>query len=136
MKIKSLCLLVGGVVQVLLVALHVFIAFGLQRQHAPAGLAPDMWANLKASLHVFNAAVTTTVLLFGYVSLFKRAELLSTSLGRAVSAFIALFYLQRVGVEIVVRGFSPVMGPPLLAVAALYAFAAIPPRANSSEPPV
>lgn len=128
MKTKSILLLIGGIVQALIVALHVTMAFGIQGQPAPSGLTPETWTGLKASMQVFNATVLTAVLCFAYVSLFKRAELLSTSLGRTVCAFIALLYLQRVVVAAVLRGFDPGFGLLLLGLAAVYAFAALPAR--------
>lgn len=128
MKTKSILLLIGGIVQTSFVALHAAMAFGIHRQAAPAGLAAETWTGLKASMHVFNAAVLTTVLCFAYISILKRAELLSTGLGRTLCAFIALFYLQRVAVATILRGFDPGFGVLLLGLAALYAFVAFPAR--------
>ncbi|ACB75151.1 hypothetical protein [Opitutus terrae] len=132
MKTKSVLLLVGGIVQTLFVGLHIAMAVGIQGRPAPAGLAPDVWANLKASMHVFNGTVLAAVLCFAYISIFKRAELLSTSLGRTLCAFISLLYLQRVGVASLLRGFDVGFGLLLLGLAAVYAFAALPERKLST----
>lgn len=136
MKTKSILLLIGGIIQALLVALHLAMAFGIQGRTAPEGLAPETWANLKQSMHVFNATVLTAVLCFAYVSTFNRAELLSTSLGRTVCAFIALLYLQRVAVDTILRGFDPGFGLLLLGLVALYAFAALPARPATAVAPI
>lgn len=128
MKIRSILLLAGGLVQALIVALHVGLAVGLQRGAAPAGVAAEVWPTLKASQHIFNAAVATAVLGFACMSLFHRTELLTTRLGRTVCVFIALFYLQRAGVAGVLRGFEPGFGILLVGLAAVYVVAAVPRR--------
>jgi hypothetical protein len=135
MKTKSALLLIGGIIQVLVFALHVAMVFGNAQRAAPAGMDATAWAKLQSSLHIFNASVATAVLCFAYVSLFKRAELLTTGLGRTICAFIAAFYLQRMLVPVIVRGvgsfLDPVFTPLLLGTVALYAFAAVPSRARS-----
>ena len=122
---RRILLSIGGVVQVLLAGLHVFMFFGMERAKGiPSGLKP--------LLHIFNAAVLTVVLFFAYVSFFQRRALAETPLGRAVCWFIALFYLQRGLTELVVSGLNPIMLGAMLAIAALYAWAAVPSRAPLS----
>ncbi len=120
---KRAVLFIGGIVQLLLVALHVFMFFGMARSaEIPAGLKP--------LLHIFNAAVLTVVLFFAYVSFFRRREMIETALGRAVGWFIVVFYVQRGLTEVVVRGLSPVNLGLMLAIAALYVVAAVPSRTS------
>lgn len=133
MKTKSVLLLIGGIVQASFVALHVAMIFGIRSRPAPDGMAAAAWSSLQQSMHVFNGTVLAAVLCFAYVSIFKRAELLSTSLGRTVCAFIALLYVQRVVVPALLRGFEPGFGSLLLALAAVYAWAAIPPRRSAAQ---
>jgi hypothetical protein len=119
--VKRVLLVIGGIVQVLIVALHVTMFFGLARtKEIPAGLKP--------TLYIFNAAVLTTVLFFAYVSFFRRRELIETTFGRAVVWFIAVFYLQRGLTEVLVSGLHPTMVGMMLAIAALYAVVAVPSR--------
>jgi hypothetical protein len=116
----SILLTIGGVVQLLVLALHVTMFFGI----ASAAALP---ADVKPTLHIFNAAVATLVAFIAYVSLFRKRELLTTGLGRAVCLFVGFFYLQRAVVEVVVRKLDPIFFPILCAVAALYAVAAFAP---------
>ncbi len=114
-KIGSILLFIGGVFQMLAVALHVVMFFGISR--APAS---ELTAAIKPLLYIFNAAVLAMVLFFAYVSFFRRKELIQTGLGRATCLFIAIFYIQRALVEVAVRGVvSPFLGL-LCLVAAFY----------------
>jgi len=114
-------LIVGGVFQVLIVALHVSMFFGISR-------APDLPGDIRPLLHIFNAAVLTVVIFCAYVSFFQRRELIQTGLGRATCLFIGVFYLQRGLVEVVVRGIHPASLAPLCLIAALYFIAPFAPR--------
>jgi len=114
-KLGSILLLIGGVFQILVIALHVAMFFGIAK--APGA---DLPAVIKPLLHIFNAAVTAVVLFFAYVSLFRRRELVQTGLGRATCLFIGVFYLQRGLVEVVVRGVSPTSLSLLCLIAAFY----------------
>ena len=116
---KSKLLIAGGVIQVLIVILHIGIFFGIAS-------SAELGANTKVTSHIFNAAVTITVLFFAYVSLFRREDLLNTGFGRMVCWFIAVFYLQRGLVEAFLRGIDPVNIVLCLAIAALYILAALP----------
>jgi hypothetical protein len=122
----STLLTIGGVVQLLILALHLAMFFGF----ASAATLP---ADVKPTLHIFNAAVTTLVAFVAYVSFFRKRELLTTGLGRAVCLFVAVFYLQRAVVEVVVRAFDPVFFPILCAIAAIYAVAAFAPARPARE---
>ena len=64
---KSILLIIGGVIQVLILALHIAIYFGIAS-------AESMGADMKVTAHIFNAAVTITVLFFAYVSLLPEAR--------------------------------------------------------------
>jgi len=119
--VKRALLTVGGVAQILAAALHVTMFFGLAR-------TTEIPAALKPLLNIFNAAVLTAVLFFAYVSFFRRRELIETPLGRAVAWFVALFYLQRGLVEVLVSGLHPASLGVMLTIAALYAVSAAPSR--------
>ena len=114
-------LIVGGVAQALVVALHVAMFFGISS-------APDIPDAMRPSLYIFNAAVLAMVIFFAYVSFFRRSELLQTGLGRATCLFIGGFYLQRGLVEVWVRGVDPVSFGLLCLIAALYLVAPLTPR--------
>ncbi len=122
---KRVLLIVGGVIQVLITALHVTMFFGLRA-------ATQVPENLKPLLYIFNAAVTTLVVFVAYVSLFRRSELLSTPLGRGLCWFVAVFYLQRGLTRLVVRGLDPPDLAIMLAIAAIYAVVALPARSQSA----
>lgn len=119
MNAKRVLLIVGGVVQILVVALHVAMFFGLAR-------ATEVPGALKPLLYIFNAAVLTIVVFFAYVSLFRRKELIETPLGRAVCWLVVLFYVQRGLTSALVRGVRPADLAPMLLIAALYVVPALP----------
>ncbi len=110
-------LIAGGVFQILFVAVHIAMFFGLAKANeVPQGVKPLM--------HIFNAAVLAVVLFFAYISLLRRRDLAETSMGRAVCWFIALFYLQRGVVAAIVQPFNPVDFGVMMAVATIYGLAA------------
>jgi hypothetical protein len=123
--VKSILLIIGGVIQILILALHISIFYGI-------AVYSGLPANAQVTAYIFNAAVTVTVIFFAYVSLFRRQDLLGASLGRIVLWFIAAFYLQRGVVELFLRGFNPVHLGLSVAIAALYIIAAIPPKAKAN----
>lgn len=119
---RSVLLVGGGVVQILVMVMHVGMFFGI-------AYSPELAQRVKETLYIFNATVAVTVAFLAYVSLFRRKDLLGTGLGRAVCLFIALVYVQRGLVEVVVRGFGDPIWLILFAtIAALYVIAAWPPR--------
>ncbi len=112
---KAAFLIAGALVQIALGALHAGMFF----VPIPDGARP--------AGYVLNACVTSILLFFACVSLFMRAELTETPMGRVVCWFIALFYLQSVVTGMVRSGGflgSPLSGL-LLATALLYALAAV-----------
>jgi hypothetical protein len=120
--LRSVLLVVGGVVQILVMLMHVAMFFGIAS-------SPELGQRVKETLHIFNATVAVTVAFLAYVSLFRRKDLLGTGLGRAVCFFAALVYVQRGLVEVVLRGFGdPVWLILFCAIAALYVIAALPSR--------
>ncbi|RPH33720.1 MAG: hypothetical protein EHM93_03540 [Bacteroidales bacterium] len=116
---KSTFLIIGGVMQLLLVFLHISIFFSIPQN-------PDLNANAKESAYIFNACVTITVMFFAYVSFFKRQELINSNIGRIVAFFIALYYITRGLVEVILRGINPLSLSVLIAIAVLYMVVLIP----------
>ena len=112
-------LLVGGLVQLLIVGVHVAMIFGIQ--------SSDMPQAVKQTAHLFNGCVLTMVLFFAYVSLLRRTDLLTTSLGRWTCAFMSVLYLQRGVVEVIVRSLDPAYFALFIGLALLYAIAPLPP---------
>ncbi len=106
-------LMIGGIFQILIIALHVWIFFGI----ASSSQIPD---NFKVTAYIFNAAVTATVIFFAYVSFFNSKDLSGTKLGQVVCIFIAAFYLQRGIVELFLRGFDIVTLILSIIIAAIY----------------
>ena len=116
---KSTLLIVGGIIQILIIILHIGIFVG-------NASSAELAANAKVTSHIFNAAVTTTVIFFAYVSLFRRTELLNTTLGRIVCGFIAVFYIQRGLVETFLREIQPLNLVLSLVIASIYIIALLP----------
>jgi hypothetical protein len=118
---KPILLVIGGIIQILILALHIGMFFGISS-------SSDMPTNFKISAHIFNAAVTVTVLFFAYVSLLRRKDLISTKLGHIICIFTALFYLQRGLVELFLRGFDAVTLGLCIVITAIYIIAILPPK--------
>jgi len=119
-------LLLGGVIQVLIAALHVAMFFGIAGSNMPPGV--------KQTAYLFNGCVLTMVLFFAYVSLLRRDDLLHTPLGRWTCVFIAALYLQRGVVEVIVRGLDLPYFALFCGLTALYSIAAFwPGRAPVSQ---
>jgi hypothetical protein len=110
-------LVAGGIVQVLLAALHIGMFFAPLPQDA------------RPMAYVFNGGVTAVVLFFAYVSLFQSEKLVGTPMGRLVCWFAALFVLQWAVVGIVAPGFNePGLTALLVPLALVYGFVAAPAR--------
>jgi hypothetical protein len=125
--VKPILLLIGGFIQVLIVFLHIGIFFGIAS-------STDLSATSKVSVHIFNAAVLATVMFFAYVSLFRRKEIIDTTLGKTVAVFIVIFYIQRALVEVFLRGVDWFILGLALAIAALYIIPILPsPRISEKQ---
>ncbi len=124
---KSILLTIGGVAQILILLLHVGIFYGIES-------TSELGASAKVTAHIFNAAVTTAVLFFAYVSLFRKQELQETVLGRIVCVFIATFYIQRGLVEVFLRGLDPLNLSLAVAIALLYVIVALPSKRAVAVP--
>lgn len=107
----------GGVISLLFFLLHVAFWQMLDWPRTLAVLPAD-GAGIVQTL---NATVAATMLVFGYVSLFRARALLTPGLGRALSFAIALFWVVRAVSGAVFFGFSPDGVLTFLAMAALYA---------------
>jgi hypothetical protein len=92
---------------------------------------------------VHGAFIVLTIIGFGVISLIAPAELASgTTLARAVSAFVAVFWLARLGVQFFVFDATPMLTRPHLKIGyhaltvvffvlvVIYGFAAFAPRGH------
>lgn len=84
-------LMIGGILNFFLGLFHMFfwVIFDW----------PESLANLsnvnRGIMEVLNIHGTMVILFFGYVSIFKREQLLSSEMGKLVLLFITVFYLVR-----------------------------------------
>ncbi len=84
----------------LLVGAGVHLFFGLShialwQALSQAGALNGLDAGMRATFLTLNMAVAVTCLIFAYLSLFHRKEILSTRLGSGVLATIGAFWIVR-----------------------------------------
>lgn len=114
---KPVLLVIGGIVQVALAAVHVAMFF-----------AP-LPASAKPTAYALNGCVTVVPLFFAYLCFFRRRELVETAMGRVLCWSIVLFYAHTVGAGTIRTGRlldDPFRFACLLPVTLLYAFVAAP----------
>ena len=116
LRVRLTMIRAGGVISLLFFVLHVLFWQMLDWPRSLAVLPAD-GAGIMQTL---NATVAVTMLLFGYVSLFRARALLRPGLGRALSLGIALFWVARAVSGAVFLGFGP-DAMTFLVIAALYA---------------
>jgi len=107
-------LVVGGVLNCLLAAFHVWLGVQI---HTMAGLAPGQ----RALMEMLNAGGTLTITFFAIASLGFAGDVLTTRLGALVLGVVAAFYLSRAIEEILISpDFSAVIFGVCLAIAGFY----------------
>lgn len=88
---NKILLLIGGILNLLFSLLHLTLSRALNWNETLSCLTPDN----RATIYILNAHLAFTCLVFAYLSLFHRKDLLTTGIGRAVTAAIGLFYVLR-----------------------------------------
>ena len=99
---NRILLLIGGLINLLVGAMHVSLGQGLNVSQSLSCLSLD----IQATLYTLNVHVAFTCLIFAYLSFFHRKGLLLTSTGRAVTAAIALFWILRAVNQVLFYGVS------------------------------
>ena len=89
-------LIAGGILNALFAVFHLALPSLAQWQNTLSTISTDS----QAVMYTLNLAVALVLLVFGYVSLFHRRDLLTTNLGKALAISIALFWLVRAVAEI------------------------------------
>ena len=89
-------LIVGGILNALFAVFHLALPPLAQWQNT----LPPILADSQAVMYTLNLAAAFTLLIFAFVSVFYRHDLLTTNLGKALSISIALFWLVRAAAEI------------------------------------
>ena len=91
---KRILLGIGGIANLVFVFFHVYLFFRI------AGSA-ELSAPAKELIYIFNLAGTLMIAFFAYASLCCARQILESHLGKATIVFIALVYLSRGAMEIV-----------------------------------
>jgi hypothetical protein len=108
-------LTIGGVLNLILTAFHVFLGFQI---YNITGIAPQ----LHELLIMLNVGGTLFILLFTIASFFYIQDMLTTRLGKLLIRFVVLLYASRAVEEIlIVSEFNMVICIVCLAIAAVYA---------------
>jgi len=89
-------LIAGGILNALFAVFHFALPSLAQWQDTLSTISTDN----QAVMYTLNLAVALVLLVFGYVSVFHRRDLLTTNLGKALAISIALFWLVRAVAEI------------------------------------
>jgi hypothetical protein len=95
-------LLIGGLVNLYFGLMHYTLGKALNWSETLGCLTPDN----RATIYTLNAHLAFTCLIFAYLSLFHRKEILATGIGRAVTAAIGLFYILRAVNQVIYYGLS------------------------------
>ena len=89
-------LIAGGILNALFAVFHLALPSLAQWQNTLRTISTDS----QAVMYTLNLAAALTLLVFAYVSVFHRRDLLTTNLGKALAISIALFWLVRAVAEI------------------------------------
>ena len=89
-------LIAGGILNALFAVFHFALPSLAQWQNTLSTISTDS----QAVMYTLNLAAAFTLLVFAFVSVFYRHDLLTTNLGKALSISIALFWLVRAVAEI------------------------------------
>ena len=93
---SKVLLIAGGILNALFAVFHLALPSLAQWQGTLCAISTDN----QAVMYTLNLAVALTLLVFAYVSVFHRRDLLTTNLGKALGISIALFWLVRAVAEI------------------------------------
>ncbi len=88
---KNILLIIGAAVHLFFALVHVSLWQAIGAPGPFSGLDQDG----RATVLTLNMAVAVCCLIFAYLSLFHRGELLSTRLGTGVLATIGVFWIMR-----------------------------------------
>ena len=88
-------LIAGGILNALFAVFHFALPSLAQWQNTLSTISTDS----QAVMYTLNLAAAFTLLVFAFVSVFYRHDLLTTNLGKALSISIALFWLVRAVAE-------------------------------------
>jgi len=99
---NKILLIIGGILNLFFSLLHLTLSKALNWNETLSCLTPDN----QATVYILNAHLAFTCLVFAYLSLFHRKDLLTTGIGRAVTAAIGLFYVLRAINQVVYYGLS------------------------------
>ena len=99
---NKILLLIGGIINLVFSLLHLTLGKALNWSETLSCLTPDN----RATIYTLNAHLAFTCLVFAYLSLFHRKDMLNTGIGRAVMAAIGLFYILRAVNQVVYNGLS------------------------------
>ena len=95
-------LMIGGLVNLLFGLMHLNLGKALNWSETLGCLTPDN----RATIYTLNVHLAFTCLVFAYLSLFRRKEMLTTGIGRSVTAAIGLFYILRAVNQVIYNGLS------------------------------
>jgi len=109
----NIMLLIGGVFQLLLGALHIFLSRQIQ-------ITPGIRPADRALMQALNIGGMLMIFFVAYVSFFCRRELMSTHVGRAVLVLVCLFYFARAIESPLLFGFEPTIFVVCIVVGLLY----------------
>lgn len=99
-KMNKGLLLMGGGIHLLVALMHLALGQAFTQTETLRCLSQD----IRATVYTLNVHVAFTCLIFAYVSFFYRKELISTSLGRAVTASIGIFWILRAANQLIFYG--------------------------------
>jgi hypothetical protein len=101
-KMNKVLILIGSLVNLLFSLMHLTLGKALNWSETLSCLT----LGNRATIYTLNVHLAFTCLIFAYVSLFHRKEMLTTGIGRAMTAAIGLCYLLRAVNQVIYNGLS------------------------------
>ena len=99
---NKILLLIGGIINLVFSLLHLTLGKALNWSETLSCLTLDN----RATIYTLNIHLAFTCLVFAYLSLFHRKDMLTTGIGRAITAAIGLFYILRAVNQVIYNGLS------------------------------
>ena len=99
---NKILLLIGGIINLVFSLLHLTLGKALNWSETLSCLSLDN----RATIYTLNIHLAFTCLVFAYLSLIHRKDILNTGIGRAVTAAIGLFYVLRAVNQVIYNGLS------------------------------